>query len=176
MLVIIGRIYRDQFISKRKNNLRQSYRIFRMYMKFRKVWNNSELSLIILKYFCNDWLRKTLLLKYIKDLVSDHPSAVKNESQKLLKSVEKHFYSTFSSFCTKLIWRKSFLVRSAILGLLVNTPTAKYKYSHNNRENLTLPIQMQLSKKSKSICCNFVEFLEFSLNLENLEKKLNLIT
>ena len=40
-----------------------------------------------------------------------------------------------------------FLVRSEILGLLVNTLTANYEYSRSNRENLALPIQMKVSKK-----------------------------
>ena len=44
----------------------------------------------------------------------------------------------------------SFLVRSKILGLVVNTLTANYEYSGSNGENLPLPIQMQLSKKPKT--------------------------
>ena len=40
-----------------------------------------------------------------------------------------------------------FLIRSEILGLLVNTLTANYGYSRGNRENLPLPIQMKVSKK-----------------------------
>ena len=38
------------------------------------------------------------------------------------------------------------MMRSEILGLLVNTLTANYKYSCSNRENLQLPIQIKLSK------------------------------
>ena len=44
-------------------------------------------------------------------------------------------------------WKKLFLIRSEILGLLVNTLTANYEYSRSNEENLPLPIQMKLSKK-----------------------------
>ena len=51
----------------------------------------------------------------------------KQQSQKLLKSAEEYFYSTFSLFRANQV--KSFLVTSEILGLLVNTLTAKYKYS-----------------------------------------------
>ena len=40
-----------------------------------------------------------------------------------------------------------FLIRSEILGLLVNTLTANYEYSRSNRENLPLPIQMKVLKK-----------------------------
>ena len=71
-----------------------------------------------------------------------------NESQKLLKSAEKYFYPTFSSFWAQLSKKKLFLIRSESLGLLVNTSTANYEYSHSNRENLSLPIPIELSKEA----------------------------
>ena len=52
-----------------------------------------------------------------------------------------------------------------------NTLTANYEYSRSNRENLPLPIQMQLSKKLKRICIFFIVCLEFTLNFEYFEKK-----
>ena len=52
-----------------------------------------------------------------------------DESQKLLKSAEKQFYTTFLSFWAKLSYNNSLLVRCEILGLLVNTLTTNYKYS-----------------------------------------------
>ena len=70
-----------------------------------------------------------------------------NESQKLLKSEEKYFYPTFSALLAKLSQKELFLIRAEILGLLVNTLTANYKYSRSNRENLPAPIQIKLSKK-----------------------------
>ena len=69
------------------------------------------------------------------------------ESQKLMKSVEKYFYRTFSSLWAKLSQKKLFLIISDILGLLHNTLTANYEYSRSNRENLQFPIQIKLSKK-----------------------------
>ena len=45
------------------------------------------------------------------------------------------------------------------------------EYSRHNRENLPLPIPMQLSKKPKLFSCNVIEFLEFTLNFEHFEKK-----
>ena len=48
--------------------------------------------------------------------------------------------------------------------------TAEYEYSRNNRENLPLPIQMQLSKKPKTFCCNFIAFLESTLDFEHCPK------
>ena len=43
----------------------------------------------------------------------------------------------------------SLLVRSEILGLLVNTLTANWEYSRCNNDKLQLPFQMQLSEKVK---------------------------
>ena len=45
--------------------------------------------------------------------------------------------------------KKSFLVRSKILGLLVNTLAADDECSRRNRENLLLPTPMKLFKKPK---------------------------
>ena len=56
----------------------------------------------------------------------------------------------------KISKKESFLVRSEILGLLVNTLTPNYEYLRSNRENLLLPVQMQLSEKPKSFCCIFI--------------------
>ena len=49
--------------------------------------------------------------------------------------------------------------------------TADDEYSHNNRENLLPPIQVQSSKKSKTFCCRYITFMESSLNFEYFEKK-----
>ena len=76
-----------------------------------------------------------------------------NDSKKLLETAEKYFYFTFLSVWTKLSKKKPFLVRSEILGLHVNTLTANGEYFRRNRENLPLPIQMQLFKKPKRFCC-----------------------
>ena len=53
------------------------------------------------------------------------------------------------------------------MGLLDNTLTANYKYSHSNKENLPLPIQMQLSEKTKPFCHFFITFwnLHYILNI-----------
>ena len=80
------------------------------------------------------------LLKCIKDLVSEIPSAVnESESKKLLKSAEKQFFLTFLSFWAKLSY-KVILTRSAILGLLVNKLFADDENFRHSRENLPLPI------------------------------------
>ena len=53
----------------------------------------------------------------------------------------------------------------------VNMLTATYEYSHSNRENLPLPIQMQLSGKPKTFSQIFIAFLESKLNFKHFEKK-----
>ena len=62
-----------------------------------------------------------------------------NESQKLLQYAEKNFYPTFTSFKAKLSYKRLFVIKSEILGLVDNTLTANYLYSRINRENLQLP-------------------------------------
>ena len=67
--------------------------------------------------------------------------------------------------------KKPFLVKSEILGLLVNTLTTDDEYSRSNRENLPLPIQRQLSEGLNTFSRFFIAFLECKLNLEQFEKK-----
>ena len=47
--------------------------------------------------------------------------------------------------------------------------TANYKHSCSNRENLALPIQIQLPEKRK-VFQFFIAFLESTLNFEHFEK------
>ena len=78
-----------------------------------------------------------------KSIDSEHV----NEFQKLQKSAEEFFDSIFSSSQAKLNWKKLFLIRSEILELLDNALTADLEHSRSNIVNLTLPIQIKLSKK-----------------------------
>ena len=86
-----------------------------------------------------------------------------NEPRKLLKSAERHFCHTFLSFWAKLSLKKSFLIRSEILGLFFKTLTADDEYSGHNTESLPLPIQMQLSTKRKTFCKKKNESHSFSI-------------
>ena len=47
---------------------------------------------------------------------------------------------------------------------------ANYEHSRSNRENLPLPIQVQLSEKLKTFSQFFIAFLESTLNFEHFEK------
>ena len=90
-------------------------------------------------------------------------------AQALLKSASQHLYHIHRSLPRKLSWKKSLLLTCQILGLLVNTLAADEKYPVLNRDNLTIPVQMQLSQEQKL-------FLNFSLHFLNLEEILNILT
>ena len=49
--------------------------------------------------------------------------------------------------------------------------TSNYDYSRSDRENLLLPIQLQLSDKLKTFSQFFIAFLESTSNFEHFEKK-----
>ena len=55
--------------------------------------------------------------------------------------------------------------------LFPKTLSANGKYSLHNRNNLTQPIQMQLSRKEKTFLQFFAAFLKSSLNFENFQRK-----
>ena len=59
-----------------------------------------------------------------------------------------------------------------ILGLLVNTLAADEKYPVLNRDNLTIPIQIQLSQKQKTFSEFLCAFLKSLLNFKYFEKKM----
>ena len=63
------------------------------------------------------------------------------------------------------------LVRSELLGQFVNTLTSDYKYSLQNRENLSQQVPMQISMKMKTCSQFLIAFLKSTLNLEYFERK-----
>ena len=91
--------------------------------------------------------------------------------QALLKSASEDLYHIHRSLPKKLSWKKSLLMRCKILALLLNTLAADEKYLVLHRDNLTIPIQMQLSQKQKTFSQIFPAFLEFRSNFEYFEKK-----
>ena len=70
-----------------------------------------------------------------------------------------------------IYWQKSLIVICKIWRLFPNTLSADGKYSLLNRDNLTQPIQMQLSRKQKTFSQFFSAFLKSSLNYEHSKKK-----
>ena len=58
-----------------------------------------------------------------------------------------------------------------MVGLLVNTLPADKEYPVLNRDNLTIPIQKQLSQKQKTFSEFFSAFLKSRWNFEHFKKK-----
>ena len=58
-----------------------------------------------------------------------------------------------------------------IFGLFLNTLTSDDKYSLLNSDNLTQPIQMQLSKKQKTFSEFFSAFLKTISNFEHFGRE-----
>ena len=81
-------------------------------------------------------------------------------SQARFKSASLHLYHIYRSLSSQLSWKKSLLLTCQILGLLVNTLAADEKYPVLNRDNLTIPIQMELSQKQKTFSDFFAAFLK----------------
>ena len=92
-------------------------------------------------------------------------------AQTMLKSASQHLYHFHRSLPSKFSWKKSFFLTCQILGLLVNTLATDEKYPVLNRDNLTIPIQMQLSQKQKTFSEFFAAFLKSRLNFKYFLKK-----
>ena len=93
------------------------------------------------------------------------------DAQTLLKFPWQHLYHIYWSLWRQLTCKKSLLVTCKISRLFPNTLSADGKYSLLNRDNLTQPIQMQLSRKQKTFSEFFSAFLKSSLNFEHFPKK-----
>ena len=92
-------------------------------------------------------------------------------AQTLLKFAWQNLYHIYWSLWRQLTFKKFLLVICKISRLFPNTLSADGKYSLFNRDNLTEPIQMQLSRKQKTFSEFFSSFLKSSLNYERFRKK-----
>ena len=92
-------------------------------------------------------------------------------AQALLKSASQRVDQFHWSLTEKLGSKKSLLLTCQILGMLVNTLATDKKYLVLNRDNLTIPIQMQLFQKQNAFSKFFAAFLEFILNFKDFESK-----
>ena len=93
----------------------------------------------------------------------------------LLKSPSVHLYPIDWLLEIQFSWKQSALLTCQILGLLVNTLAADEKYPLLKRDNLTIPIQMQLSQKQKPFSAFLASILKCRWNFENFDKKETLI-
>ena len=92
-------------------------------------------------------------------------------AQRLLKCQGQLLYHIYWSLWRELSYKKSLLVICKMSTLFINTLSVNGKYSLVNRDNLTQPIQMQLSRKQKIFSGFIPEFLKSSLNFEQSLKK-----
>ena len=70
-----------------------------------------------------------------------------------------------------MYWKKSLLVIEKSLRLFVNTLPVDAKDYILNRDNLTQPIQLQLTQKQKTFSRFFFAFLKPILNFKHVPKK-----
>ena len=91
--------------------------------------------------------------------------------QALLKSGRRHLQDSYWSLRTQLGWKKSLLLICKVRKLFVNTLTARDKYSLRNRDNLTQPIQRQLSQKQETFSGFCFGFYKSKLNFKHFPKK-----
>ena len=92
-------------------------------------------------------------------------------AQTMLKSASQHLYHIQWSLAKKFVSKKSLLLTFQILGLLVKTLASDEKYPVLNRDNLSIPIQFQLSEKEKPYSQSVAAFLKYRLNFQYFEKK-----
>ena len=83
-------------------------------------------------------------------------------AKELLKSASYHLYQIGRSLPSQLSWKKSLLLTCKILVLLVNTLATDEKYPVLNKNNLTIPIQIKLSRKQKTFSQSFAPFLKLA--------------
>ena len=93
----------------------------------------------------------------------------------LSKFPSQHFYQIHLSLLRQLCWKKSLFLTCKILGLLVNTLASHENYLLLHRDNLTIPIKMQLSQKQKPFSQLLAAFLRCSFNFKHFEKRMTLI-
>ena len=68
-------------------------------------------------------------------------------------------------------WKKSLLLTCQISALVVSILAVNEKYPFLNRDNLTIPIHIQLSQRQETFSQFFSSFLKSPLNFEYFEKK-----
>ena len=92
-------------------------------------------------------------------------------AQTLFKFAWHKLNHIYWSLCRQLTFKKFLLVICKISRLFPSTLSADSKYSLLNRDKLTQPIQMQVSRKPKIYAEFFAAFLKSSLNFEYFQQK-----
>ena len=89
----------------------------------------------------------------------------------MLKSGRHHLEHSYWSLWRQLGWRKSLLLIWKFGKVFVNALTARDKYSLRNRNNLTQPIQRQLSQKQETLWKFFYWIFEIYFEFWTFSKK-----
>ena len=105
--------------------------------------------------------------RFKRSFKKQHPKC----AQTLFKFPWHNLYHIYWSLWRQLTFKNSLLVICKISRLFPNTLSTDGKYSLLNRDNLTQPIQMQLSGKQKTFSEVFCEFWKSSLNFEHSQTK-----
>ena len=105
------------------------------------------------KCLLTDWLPMTSILSLIQTWINEY------------------LYHIYWQLSSQLSWKKSLLWTCQILGLLVNTLPANEMYPVLNRDNLMIPIQIQLSEKEKTFSQLSVAFLKSRWIFKYSQKK-----
>ena len=92
-------------------------------------------------------------------------------SKTVLKSARQHLYHIYWSVWRKMSWKKSLSVICKIFIQFANSLTAHGKHSLVDRDNLTQPIQIDISQKIKLFPEFFPGFLKSRSTFEHFEKK-----
>ena len=95
--------------------------------------------------------------------------------QALLKSASQNLYDIHRSLPSQLSWKTFLLLTCQILGRLVNRFPTNEKYPVLKRDNLTMPIEMQFSRKQKTFSELLLHFRNLYEILNSLRKKMTLI-
>ena len=113
------------------------------------------------------WLDKCLESRFRGPFDKQHGKG----AQAVLKPPSQHLYHIHWSLATNLCSKKCLLLTCQILGPLVDTLAANEKYPVLNRDNLTIPTQMQLSDKQKNFSEFLAAFLKSRISFGHFEKK-----
>ena len=92
-------------------------------------------------------------------------------SELLLRSARNQFHTTPPLVSVRRSRKRLVLVTFELLGQFVNTLTADYNYSRQNRENLSQQVPVQTSLKLKTCSRFFIAFVKSTLNFQYFLKK-----
>ena len=147
-----------------------SWCIFEIYNKF-QIFSDKRLHSKIL-HFQNYGLRKRGQINSKKStLRRPFDKQHGKRAERLLKSEWQPPYHIHWELPSQLSWKNSLLLTCQIFGLFVNTLAADEKYPLLKRNNLTIPIEMQLSQKHKTFSRFYTAFLKSRWTFEHFDKK-----